>query len=123
MKGIIQAYAFFILWIGLSVSFLALIRFDHHQYLNQFILKQALQETALLTDGMAPSQKGALVYSILEQALLVRQPAQSLYRVEVMGLHLEPFALRVVLNVNLEQSLIAFNHRFDETIVEVSYED
>lgn len=123
MKGIIQAYAFFVLWVALSLSFMALMRFDHTQYLNQLILKQALSETALQVRELSVAERSERYGDVLAEALRLRQAPYTQYRIHIMGFHPQPLALRVRLDVELEAQLIHYTHRFDETIIEVHYED
>lgn len=123
MKGIIQAYAFFVLWVGLSLSFMALARFDHTQYLNQLILKQALSETALQLRTLSVAERSERYGDFLAEALRVRQPPHTHYHIHIMGFHPHPLALRVRLDLDIDAQLIHYTHRFDETIIEVHHED
>jgi hypothetical protein len=123
MKGVIQAYAFFVLWISLSLSFMAFIRFDHHQYINRFILRQALNETSLLLEGFSDQERIEYYEQILYEALMLRKPKALEYDVSIMGFHTRPLVLRVRLALNLKHELMPLSYVFDETIIEVKDEN
>jgi len=123
MKGVIQAYAFFVLWISLSLSVMALIRFDHHQYLNQFILKQALTETSLVLKDLSDDERNQRYEPALIEALSLRRPKGVDYDVSIMGYYPRPLALRVKLVLSLKDELMPLTYVFDETIIEVNDEN
>ncbi len=123
MKGVIQAYAFFVLWVSLSLSLMALIRFDHHQYLNQFILKQALTETSLLLQDLSDDERNLTYEEVLYEALSLRRPLGIDYDVSIMGYHTRPLVLRVKLELGLKDELMPMTYVFDETIIEVKDEN
>ena len=123
MKGIIQAYAFFVLWISMSLSFMAFVRFDHHQYLNRLILRQALTEVSLMLQASNDQQRNENYESLLYQALALRKPPAVEYDVAIMGYHTRPLVLRVRLALNLKHELMHLSYVLDETIIEVKDEN
>ena len=118
MKGIIQAYALFVLLMGISLGFMIYIRVDSIQYMSRIILNQSLHETMFMLDPLVPVQRNELVYELLNQNIGLRKEGDYDYGVYILGFHPEPLALRVKMTVSNE-GLNPMSWEFDETMIEV----
>jgi len=115
MKGIIQAYALFVLLMGVALGFMLYVRIDSIQYMSRMILNQSLHETMVELDRLNLAERIEGVNSMIEKNIKLRDFYQSISQIEVVGFHPEPLALRIKLIV---QDL-GVNWEFDETMIEV----
>jgi len=119
MKGIIQAYALFVLLMGISLGFMIYIQVDSIHYMSRLILKQSLHETLVQLDPMQTAQRIESYNSIINEIILLRKPDDFDYIVNVVGFHPNPLAMRVKLNVNHSGGNTKI-WIFDETMIEVN---
>lgn len=119
MKGIIQAYALFVLLMGISLGFMIYIHVDSIHYISRLILKQSIHESLVQLDPMENAQRIESYNSIINKIILLRKPDDFEYSVNVVGFHPDPLAIRVKLNVKHSggSSKIWI---FDETMIEVN---
>lgn len=115
MKGVIQAYALFVLLMGVALGFMLYIRIDSIQYMSRMILNQSLHETMVELDSLSIAEKIEEVNLIIDTNIKLRDYDQKINLIEVVGFHPEPLALRIKLVV---QDL-GVNWEFDETMIEV----
>lgn len=115
MKGIIQAYALFVLLMGVAIGFMLYIRIDSIQYMSRMVLNQSIHETMVELDTLSLSERIDEVNIRVEKNIKLRDLNMEVNRIEVMGFHPEPLALRVKLVV---QDL-GLNWEFEETMIEV----
>ena len=50
MKGIIQAYALFVLLMGIALGYMLYIRIDEMQYMARMILNQSVHDSMVMLD-------------------------------------------------------------------------
>ncbi len=115
MKGVIQAYALFVLLMGVALGFMLYIRIDSIQYMSRMILNQSLHETMVELDTLSLAERLEGVNSIIDRNIKLRDYHQSINLIEVVGFHPAPLALRIKL---ISQDL-GINWEFDETMIEV----
>lgn len=120
MKGIIQATALFILMLGISLGFMAAIRYDTLRYVSQRILKQAITETLLSLAELPPAERAVALPGLLEASVRLRQPVSLPVRLSVLGFMADPLALRVRLEVIQPDSTEGILFRLEETMIEVN---
>jgi hypothetical protein len=118
MKGVIQAYALFVLLIGVSLGFMIYIRFDAIQYMSRIILNQSIHETMVMLLPLSVAERKEVVDSLVNQNISLRKDNDLDYGIEVVGFHSDPLALRVRMIVSFSgmNSLVL---KFDETMIEV----
>lgn len=119
MKGIIQAYALFVLLMGISLGFMIYIQVDSIHYMSRLILKQSLHEALVQLVPMQNAQRNESYNSIINEIILLRKPDDFEYGVNVVGFHPNPLAMRVKLNVN-HKGGNSKTWIFDETMIEVN---
>lgn len=118
MKGVIQAYALFVLLIGVSLGFMIYIRFDSIQYMSRIILNQSIHETMVMLLPLSLAERKEVVGNLVNQNISLRKENNLGYGIEVLGFHPDPLALRVRMKVSYSgmNSMIL---EFDETMIEV----
>jgi hypothetical protein len=118
MKGVIQAYALFVLLLGVSLGFMIYIRFDAILYMSRFILNQSIHETMVMILPLSLAERKEVVGDLVNQNISLRKDNDLDYHIEVLGFHPDPLALRVRMTVSYlgENSIIL---KFDETMIEV----
>lgn len=119
MKGIIQAYALFVLLMGISLGFMIYIRIDAIQYMSRMILNQSLHETMYMLDSLENAERVDSVNEIINQNIRLRKVEGYEYVVNVHGFHPEPLALRVKMLVG-SLGIDPKTWEFDETMIEVA---
>ena len=115
MKGVIQAYALFVLLMGVALGFMLYVRIDSIQYMSRMILNQSLHETMVELDTLSLAERLEGVNSIIDRNIKLRDYHQSINLIEVVGFHPEPLALRIELIIQE----LGINWEFDETMIEV----
>lgn len=115
MKGVIQAYALFVLLMGVALGFMLYIRIDSIQYMSRMVLNQSLHETMVELDALSMAERIEGVNVLIAKNIKLRDYDQSINLIEVMGFHPEPLALRIKLIVQV----LGVNWEFDETMIEV----
>jgi len=118
MKGVIQAYALFVLLLGVSLGFMIYIRFDAIQYMSRLILNQSIHETMVMLLPLSLAEREEVVGDLVNQNISLRKENDLDYFIEVLGFHPDPLALRVRMKVSYlgENSIVL---KFDETMIEV----
>lgn len=115
MKGIIQAYALFVVLMGLALGFMLYIRIDSIQYMSRLILNQSVQESLVELDRLSISERVEKVSEIVNRNINIREYGENINVIEIIGFHPEPLVLRVKLGVNG----LGIEWVFDETMIEV----
>lgn len=118
MKGIIQAYALFVLLMGISLGFMIYIRIDSIQYMSRLILNQSLHETMVMLVPLEISERNDSVDNIINQVIDLRKVEGYDYGIIVQGFHPDPLALRVKMRVSSE-GMNPMVWEFDKTMIEV----
>lgn len=118
MKGVIQAYALFVLLIGVSLGFMIYIRFDSIQYMSRIILNQSIHETMVMLLPLSYAERIEVVEDLVNQNISLRKDSNLGYGIDILGFHPDPLALRVRMIVSYTgmNSIIL---KFDETMIEV----
>lgn len=119
MKGIIQAYALFVLLMGISLGFMIYIRIDAIQYMSRMILNQSLHETMFMLDPLEKAERIESVNELINQNILLRKVGGYEYGIHILGFHPDPLALRVKMVVG-SLGLNPKTWEFDETMIEVA---
>lgn len=117
MKGVIQAYALFVLLMGISLGFMVYIHVDSIHYISRLILKQSIHESLVQLDPLPNAQRIETYNSVINEIILLRKPDDFEYSVNVVGFHPDPLAMRVKLFVNHGSNSKIWV--FDETMIEV----
>lgn len=115
MKGIIQAYALFVLLMGLELGFMLYIRIDSLQYMSRLILNQSVQESLVELDRLSISERVERVYEIVNKNIRVREYGENMNTIDIVGFHPKPLALRVRFIIKS----LGVDWFFDETMIEV----
>ncbi len=119
MKGIIQAYALFVLLMGISLGFMIYIHVDSIHYISRLILKQSIHESLVQLDPMQNAERIDSYNSVINEIILLRKPDDFDYSVNVVGFHPNPLAMRVKLNVSHSGGSSKI-WVFDEMMIEVN---
>jgi DMSO reductase anchor subunit len=115
MKGIIQAYALFVLLMGIALGYMLYIRIDEIQYMARMILNQSVHDSMVMLDKMSIAEREDRLIEVVNENIQLRDEYGLIKQVQVLGYHLEPLALRVKLTVKLSD----YEWNFDETMIEV----
>jgi len=118
MKGVIQAYALFVLLMGISLGFMVCIHVDSIHYLSRLVLKQSLHETLVQLEPMQNAERIESYTSVINEIIQLRKINDFEYSFNVVGFHPNQLTMRVK---------FFFNHlrdnskiwMFDETMIEV----
>ena len=115
MKGIIQAYALFVVLMGIALGFMLYVRVDSIQYMSRLILNQSLHETMVMLEPLSFAEREERVNEIINKNIRLRDAEGIVDSIKVVGYHLNPLALRVKLIVKSYGN----DWVFDETMIEV----
>jgi len=115
MKGVIQAYALFVLLMGVALGFMLYIQIDSIQYTSRMILNQSVHESLVELDGLILSERIERVNEIVEKNIRMRDYHNTINLVSIIGFHPEPLALRVKCVIEG----LGVEWVFDETMIEV----
>lgn len=118
MKGVIQAYALFVLLIGISLGFMLYIRFDSIQYMSRIVLNQSIHETMVMLLPLSFAERQEVVKDLVIQNINLRKDSNLNYGIEVLDFHPDPLALRVRMIVSYS-GVSSTILEFDETMIEV----
>ncbi len=115
MKGVIQAYALFVLLMGIALGFMLYVRVDSIQYMSRLILNQSLHETMVMLEPLSIAEREERVSEIVNKNIKLRDYENVVDSIKLVGYHLNPLALRVKLIVKYA----TVDWEFDETMIEV----
>ena len=120
MKGVIQAYALFVVCLGVSLGMMLAVQFDVMFYKHQFILKQSMQESMLESLELPYQERERHTFKRLVELLKMRIDPKRQAAIDLMGFNAQPLALRARLSVSATENFIPYTIHLDKTMIEVS---
>ena len=72
MKGIIQAYALFVLLMGIALGYMLYIRIDVIQYMARMILNQSVHDSMVMLDKMSIAEREDRLIEVVNENIQIR---------------------------------------------------